>query len=254
MLRRLTLLLAVAALVVSACGGAPALTDPKEILTKSLQTLKDVKTLHLKADLSGQVNVPGFGAEGGSSNLSLQGTTLEGDLDVAGKKARVNLAVPAMLGFTADAVIVDQTLYYKLGGLLGGGSDKYQTQTVSGDDVTDLASDPQKAIDELTSYLDKPGVSPTKQPDEKCGDKDCYRVSLTLDPSELQDALSSAAPGVSASGTVSLWVQKNDLRPVKFTIGADAGDQGTFELTIELSRFDAGVSIEAPPADQVEGS
>ncbi len=254
MLRRFTLLLAAATLTLSACGGAPALTDPKEIATKSLLALKEVKTVHLKADLSGTVAVPGFGGGGGSSNLSLQGTTLEGDLDIAGKKAKVSVAVPALLGFTADAVFVDQTIYYKLGGVLGGGSDKYQKQEASGSGATEAASDPQKAIDDLKAYLDRPGVAPTKQPDEKCGDKDCYRVSLTLESSDLTDALGSAAPGLTANGVVNVWVQKSDLRPVKFTIGANTGDQGTIELTIELSRFDAGVSIDAPPADQVEGS
>ena len=75
MLRRLAFLIAGAAIVVGACSSgapaAPALTDPKEILTKSVATLKDVKSFHLKADVGGEVKIDltGQGSAGGALDL-----------------------------------------------------------------------------------------------------------------------------------------------------------------------------------------
>src|SRR6185312_9920756 len=104
-------------------------------------------------------------------------------------------------------------------------------------------------IDELNKFLNQPGVAPTKQADEKCGDKDCYHVSLNLTSDQLSgvtSGLGSAAP--SGTGTVDVWVQKTDMRPAKLTIAANAGDQGTVNVTTTLSNYDQPVTIN-PPAD-----
>ncbi|TMC61783.1 MAG: hypothetical protein E6J17_07900, partial [Chloroflexi bacterium] len=63
--RLLALIALVGALTVIACQGAPAapaLTDPKEILTQSILSLNNVKTLQIQGDLTGTVQVPNSGA------------------------------------------------------------------------------------------------------------------------------------------------------------------------------------------------
>ena len=103
-------------------------------------------------------------------------------------------------------------------------------------------------IDDINTFLNTPGVAPTKQADEKCGDKDCYHVTLNLTSAQLNDAtggaLASAAP--TASGTADVWFQKTDLRPAKLTIAGNAGAQGTLSLTMTLSNYDAAVTVTAP--------
>ena len=254
MLRRLVFLVAGAAIVVAACSStpsAPALTDPKEILTKSVTSVKDVKSFHFKADVSGQlkIDLTGQGSAGGA--LDLQGTTAEGDLDIANKKAKLTFGAPALFGVTGELIQIGNDTYTKVS-LLG---DKYQKTTSDAGDVGEVAGDPQKAIQELQDFLNKPGIAPTKLPDEKCGDKDCYHVSLNLTADQLGDSIGGALGGSAApegSGTLDLWVQKDNLRPAKLSVVVDAGDMGKITVNVAFTNYDASVSISEPPADQVQ--
>jgi hypothetical protein len=252
MLRRLTFLVAAAAIVVGACTAAPAapaISDPKEILTKSVLSIKDVKSFHFKAEVSGQVklDLSGTGSAGGA--LDLQGTTAEGDIDIANKKAKLSFGAPALFGVTGDLIQIGDDSYTKVS-LLG---DKYQKSTSESGDPGDVASDPQKLIAELNEFLNKPGIAPTKLADEKCGDKDCYHVALNLTSEQLGDSLpgglASGAPD--GSGTMDLWVAKDNLRPAKLGLKISAGDMGTVNVTVTFSGYDAPVTIEAPSADQI---
>ena len=253
MFRPFLLVATVATLALSACStapAAPALTDPRDILTKSILALKDVKTLHLKADVGGEIKLD-LTKSGKPTALKLDGTTAEGDIDIAGKKLRLAFAAPALLALTGEIIVLDQVSYTKIS-LLGPKYTK-STSTDSGNPAA-AAGDPLKLIDELNKFLNTPGVAPTKQADEKCGDKDCYRVSMTLTADQLNGAtggaLGSAAP--SGNGTLDVWVQKSDLRPAKFAIAANGGDQGSLTVTVTLSAYDAAVTVKAPPDSEIE--
>lgn len=249
MFSRLAYLGAAAAVAFAACSSgtpaAPALTDPKEILTKSVLTLKDVKSVHLQADVSGAVKLDLSGS-GNPASIDLKGTTASGDLDIANKKAHLSFSAPALLNVTADIIVIGNDTYTKVS-LLG---PKYtKTTSANASDPTSAAADPQKAIDEINKFLNTPGVAPTKQADEKCGDKDCYHVSMNLTSDQLSGVtggLGSGAP--TGTGTIDVWSQKSDLRPAKVAITANAGDQGTVTVTLTLSNYDAPVTIN-PPAD-----
>jgi hypothetical protein len=254
MLRRLAFLIAGAAIAVGACSGtpaAPALTDPKEILTKSVASLQDVKSFHMKADVGGEVKLDLTGQGSAGAGFSLDGTTAEGDVDIANKKAKIAFAAPALFNVSGEVIQIANDTYTKVS-LLG---DKYTKTTSEGDDPAAAAGDPQKAIQELTDFLNQPGVAPTKLPDEKCGDKDCYHVQLTLTSDQLGD-VGGAIPGASAapegSGTLDLWVQKDNLRPAKMTLGLDLEEMGNLDVTVAFSNYDGAVTVEAPPADQVQ--
>ncbi|HEY6057349.1 MAG TPA: LppX_LprAFG lipoprotein, partial [Candidatus Limnocylindrales bacterium] len=210
--------------------------------------LQSVKSFQMKATVSGKVNIDLTG-QGGAGALDLAGTTANGDVDIANKKAHISFDAPALLGTGADIIVVDQVSYVKISGPFGSG-DKYQKQE-STSDPTDLASDPQKAIADLKAGLDKLSTPPTKGADERCGDKDCYKVTLKLAASDL-GGLASSVPGVSGDGTIDVWVHKDDLRPAKLQIGVNAGDQGAVTITLELTNYDGSVSIQAPPADQIQ--
>ena len=96
----------VASLLLAACGSqvpaAPALSDPKDILTKTILSLKDVKTVEMTGTFTGKVTVPQMGA------LDLSTTTLSAAMDIPGKKAKFNLDAPAVLGTKVDAILVGQ--------------------------------------------------------------------------------------------------------------------------------------------------
>ncbi|HKG57264.1 MAG TPA: hypothetical protein VKA85_08450 [Candidatus Limnocylindrales bacterium] len=257
--RRLLALLAVLGLlvVVAGCQGAPvapALTDPKDILTRSVLSLKDVKTIQIKGELSGTASVPGSGS------IDLKGTTLDVSADIPAKKAHVGLSAPSILGTAADVIAVDNAVYLKVTGPLAAmaGADptgkykKTDVSAVASSDPGNVATDPQKAIDEFKAALDKL-PAPTKAADEKCGDKDCYHINIKVtdkDLAALDPTAASSLGGTPVTVNVDVWPQKDNLRPAKLGFTVDAGTMGTFTLTFTMT-YDQSVSISAPSADQI---
>ena len=80
-------------------------------------------------------------------------------------------------------------------------------------------------------------------------------MQLTLTGEEL-GSVGGVLPGASGapegSGTMDLWVQKDDMRPAKMTLTLDLEEMGTIDVTVAFSNYDAAVTIEAPPADQIQ--
>jgi hypothetical protein len=260
--RKLAPILALLAIVaIGACNptpAAPALTDPKEILTKTVLALKDVKTIDAKGDLTGTFAMQG-------SSIELKGTTFEFASDVAGKKVKLSASIPSFLNTSAEAIFVDQTVYYKIGGPLASqvGADptgkykKIEGISTGGASAAPSASvDPLKAIDDFNQLLAKL-PAPTKGANEKIGDQDCYHITLKATSDELKSLAPSPALGtipgldaVSGAVTVDVWSRTNDLRPAKIALGLDGGAQGNLTVTFNMT-YDSGVSIAAPPADQI---
>jgi len=255
MSRRLPLVLgAAAALILGACSApaAPPISDPMEILTKAVEASQAAKTVHVKATVSGSMALDLTG-QGAGSPLELTGTSLEGYVDIAAGNLKASFLAPALFGLSGEIIVVGGESYLKIG-LMG---DKYQKSSASDSPVGDTG-DPKKAIADLRKALADLPSPPTKAPDEKCGDQDCYRVSIAVPATDvggiLGDALGSGTPDLSGSGTVDVWVTRDDLRPARLAISADAGSSGKLTVTVEFTRWDGSVSISAPPADQVEES
>jgi hypothetical protein len=255
--RRFTLILvaliATASIVLAACGAqtpaAPALSDPKEILTATVLSLKDVKTVEFTGSFTGSLDVPELGTP-----LDLSTVKLSGAADIAGK-AKFVLDAPTILGTKIDALVVDNVAYYKIAGPLaavaGASADKFTKVDVpqeSGKPVTD-AAELAKAIDEFKTALDKLPTPPTKGADEKCGDQDCYHVTLALTAADIK-ALDPTATATEGSFNLDLWSRKNDLRPAKIAMSVTTPDVGTVGMTFEF-KYDVPVAVEAPPADQI---
>lgn len=262
--RRLLAILAVIGLFgLVACQGAPAvpvLSDPKDILARTVLSLKDIKTITVHGELTGTATIPGSGT------IDLKGTTLDASYDIAGKKGRFAVSAPSLLGTTAEALYVDNAAYYKITGPLASmlGADptgKYKKTDISqpGADPSAIAADPAAAIDKIKAALDKLPTPPTKAANEKCGDKDCYHIVLTLSDKDLAALSSTASPAPTptatsssapVSVTIDVWSQTDNLRPVKTVVAVDAGATGKGSLTLTLT-YDQAVSVSAPPADQI---
>ena len=245
--------LAFAALV-AACGGAPAapaLTDPDEIIVKSFETLQGAKSVHLDVGLTGSLTGDLFGT-GSATEFPLDTTKLSGDLDLANDRARLTFDVPALLGLSGEVLVIGETSYVKtsLTGPL------YQKSTNDGA-TEDVPSDPAEAIAELRKALEETeGLDPVKGADVACGEKECYRVDLTLDPS-LLSGLGEGAPipvdelPSDGTATVTFHVEKDTLRLAQLIVTASAAEQGEITMTLTLSNWDESVAISEPPADQV---
>jgi hypothetical protein len=130
---------------------------------------------------------------------------------------------------------------------LGRQVDEGRDPGVVGNPAGDV-TDPAKAAEELQDALDKLPTPPVKQPDEKCGDQDCYHVTIHASAADLK----AMDPTSSVDGDVTLdvWSRKSDFRPARIGASVASVDMGTFGVSIDI-RYDVSVSIEAPPADQV---
>lgn len=269
MTRRLFSLLAISAILLAACSGGsaatPALTDPKIILTDSTSSLTNLKSVHFKIAIAGTINagdLTGGGADSspvpGSSPtmVDLSGTTIEGDVDVTDSSGQVAVSVPALLAFSANVVVVGGIAYIKtsLGdtkyakldlGALAGSLPIPSLPAVGSPDPSAAAS-MLSAIDAELAKL----PPPSKLADETVNGQDCYHVQEVV-PSSAIPGASDALNGVSGTLTVDLWTQKSDLRPSRLVVVIDGGTAGKLTLTIDLTSYDAAVTIAAPPADQV---
>jgi hypothetical protein len=239
-------LLATLSMVLAACGStpqAPALTDPKDILTQAVVSVSSVKTVEVTGSFSGTIAAAQLGT------FDLSTVRMSGALDIPNKKAKFTLDAPTLLGTKIDALLLDQTAYLKIAGPIAGvaqvQSDKYTKTTVpaSSNNPTDVA----KIVADLKSALDKL-PAPVKAADEKCGDQDCYHVTLKLSAADLKalDSTSTLAGDV----TLDMWSHKSDYRPAKMVFGVTTPQLGTFSMTMEL-KYDVSVAVDAPPADQV---
>ena len=254
---RLTLGASVLA-VVAACGGgtpaAPALTDPVDILVQSVQTLNDVKSFHADVGVSGSVNVDAMGT-GQAQAFALDNTTAQLDVDVENTNAKATFSAPSLLGASGELIQIGNTSYVKTSftGPLYQKSESTEAGAVEG--ATDMSDED---IAQLREQLAKPEVAPTKGEDVACGDKQCYQVSIELTADEMQalggDLPTDEVPAEITNGTftVNFQVEKDTLRPAAIDITADLGAQGNVAINVDFSNWDEAVSIEAPPADQVQ--
>jgi len=246
-------ILATLAVVLGACAStppaAPALTDPKEILTSAVTSLKDVKTFELSSSFSGTVKVPNMG------DFDLSTIKMTASVDIANSKAKFNLDAPTLLGTKIDALAIGNTTYLKvsgmLGTMLGAGADKYTKNEIATPQGQPSANpaDVVKLVADIKAALDKLPTPPTKAADEKCGDQDCYHVTTKVTAADLK-ALDPTAAAVDGDISVDLWSRKSDYRPAKLAFAVTTAEMGTFGITLDL-KYDVPVSVDAPPADQI---
>jgi hypothetical protein len=230
----------------------PPLTDPKEILTKSVATLANVKTFHVDADLSGKVTANLGGTTSGAGQLDLAGTKGALDVDVTNKKVHATGSMPALLNSAAEAIVLPDALYYKISGPLSQGDKFSKLPIPSAATASDSPADPQQAIGQLNESLAKLPQAPTKLADAKCGDTDCYDVQIKLTAADVQALSPSAAPSGFTNGVITLDVlsRKSDLRPARFVAVLSSAELGSLTLALNVT-YDVAINVVAPPADQV---
>jgi hypothetical protein len=236
-----------AAFALAACGsGTPTLTDPIEILQKGAASLGELKSVHVRGAIDGEVALD-IGGLGSGAPLPLDGTTLEGDVDIANSALTAEVLAPALLNFRANLVVADGSAYLRAPLITG---DKWVRQPAGGA----MGGDPGAALDGLAAFLERPELKPEKLPDVRCAGTDCYSVRLTVPAAEVRGALGSlggAIPGLSGDAvgdvTVTVGVRKDDLRLATLGLDVPTGGSTPLSIDLELSKYDEPVTI-TPPA------
>ncbi|MGZ6314364.1 MAG: hypothetical protein ACXWNI_01900 [Candidatus Limnocylindrales bacterium] len=262
----------------SSAGSAVNPSDPSSIITQAISGGTAVKSFHLSVALSGTINAAFLKSTGDASlsaitsDLKLDGTSIEGDVDIANSAAHLALSVPAlpMMGnvpISADVILAGGSLYYKAS-LLGPKYTKADLSSLSSlaggmpVAVPTPGSSPlagmQDQIAQLRQQLDAAGAKATLVGVEQIGGKDAYHinVSVPLDllNSQIAAAAAAASPPVSVkidSASVDFWVYKDTYLPAKFELKGASSAIGSIDLVVTVSNYDQPVTIAAPPASDV---
>jgi hypothetical protein len=247
----------VALSILAACSGAPALTDPKEIIAQGLAATADLTSLHLKATVSGSLTDPGSGAE-----ISLDGTTASGDFATSGQ-GHFSFEVPTLLGLAGEVIVLGSDAYVKT--TLTGEQWAHQPIPLpspgesgapgsSGASASGSLDPKAMALAEVGKLLAKDGVVSKKLEDVDCGDVKCYHVQVTIPKSVVEKAdESNASQMETLTGDVVLDLLFNRenlwLTEVSTKVTTTSG---SVTAKVTFSKFNEAVTVSPPPSDQVQ--
>ena len=244
-------ILATLAVVLGACAStppaAPALTDPKEILTSAVTSLKDVKTFELSSSFTGTVKVPNIG------NFDLSTIKMAASVTSRTRRrsststrrrssARRSTPSPSATRPTEGRGMLAQML----------GAGPTSTRRTSPDTVRRAVGQPGrivKLVADIKAALDKLPTPPTKAADEKCGDAGLLPRDDEGDRRRPEGARPKRRRGRRGHQRRPLVTQERLPTRQARLRGRDA-EMGTFGITLDL-KYDVSVSVDAPPADQI---
>jgi hypothetical protein len=246
-------------------------SDPNSIVDNALNSTASVKSFHIKIEINGTITKEALQSEAASagfpitSDVKLDGTTLEGDVDVANSAASLNFNVPAlpMLGnqpLTGSLIAVDQVLYYKVS-LLGPKYSKLDLGSLaSGLPVpvpTAAATASMGLTGEFSAALDQlkaMGFKATLVGVEQIGGKDADHINISVPIDALNQEIAAASPSPMVqldSASIDFWIYTDNNQLAKFELKGASSQLGNLDLTLTITNYDAPVSISAPPASDI---
>ena len=258
--------------------------DPSSIISAVIAGGPDTKSFHLKIEVNGTIKASGLSGLGGDASsgltgdLKLDGSKIEGDVDLANQAAHLSATVSlgsagSTVTFPADIILKDAALYYKID-LPGLSSSKYTKSSV-GDLSSSLTGGAvavptvgpsglagvEDQVAQIRKALDDAGAKATLVGVDKIGGQDAYHITISvpldLINSKIAGAAASAASTAAAgltidSAAVDAWVYKSDNRLAKIEVSAASSKIGNLDVIVTVTNYDKPVTITAPPASQVE--
>jgi hypothetical protein len=260
------------AFVLGACGASATPTpppDPKQILQSGATALAALKSVHVDVELSGTIQNPNS-TTASAVPITLDGTKLSADIDIANQKGTASLVTPAALGGLTADVIVSGDIYVKAPSLLN--TDKWSQvpaamlSSLGSGALNSPLPSASAGVAGLDSLLGMSGVAVASEGTDACADGTCDKIAITITGAALQQAAGAAAsanplgagvPGLGSLGnlgdaTITVWTATSSGRLNKLTFAVSAGSLGNITVTVTLSKFDAPVTVTPPPADQVQ--
>lgn len=223
------------------------ITDPREMVARSLQAVLDADAVHLEGTLTG--SVPGKLVDRPEATISLAGSTLAIDIRPHDAKTRAHIAIPA-LAISLDTVTVWNDAWYRYG------SSSAWSKTTAGDASAKAGVDinPLTFVDRLREFLAGPGIEVVES-EVGCASASgrCHHLLIVAgrDPSRilaaaLPDGRGERLPDVPV--LITLDTDALTLRPLHLElIGTSADRTVTFDLLLDASRWNGDVTIDEPP-------
>lgn len=259
------------------------LSDPNSLITQLINGGPAVTSFHINIAVTGTIKAAALSSAAGSAggiltgDLKLDGTTIDGDVDVANQAAHISLNVPPLaalgnLPLTGDLILKDNVLYYQVS-LLG---TKYTEMDLSslGASLGSLASTLPVAVptpgasalagvaDEVAQVrqqLQAAGFAAKLVGVEQVDGKNAYHISISLPldaiNSDIAAAAASAAPGMKLdSASVDIWTYTDNYQLAKIQIQGASSTVGSLGITVTITNYGVPVTIAAPSASEIESS
>jgi hypothetical protein len=250
--------------------------DPNSIITSVINGGSDIKSFHLKIALSGTIKAAALKSAMASSgvqitsDVKLDGTAIEGDVDVANSAVHLSANVPAMamLGnvpITGDVIVVSNTMYYKAS-LLGPKYTKTDLGSLASGlpvSIPSILPSPGASaltgitdqIDQLRAQMKAAGVVATLVGVDKIGGQDANHINVSVPIDKLNAEIAAQASGGPAvtidSASVDFWVYKSSNRLAQMEVKGASSAFGSLDLTVTITNYDQPVSISAPAASDI---
>ncbi len=249
--------------------------DPNSIISSVISGGSDIKSFHIKIAVSGTVKAAALSQAGSSGipitgDVKLDGTAIEGDVDVANQAAHLTLNVPAMqmmgnIPITGDVILVSNTLYYKVS-LLGPKYTKTDLGSLAGSLPVAIPSALPTAgaselagltdqINQLRTEMQAAGVTATLVGVDQIGGQDANHINISVPIDKINEAIAAeASPGANMkvdSASVDFWVYKSNNRLAQVELKGASSTLGNLDLMITVTNYDQPVTVAAPAASDV---
>jgi lipoprotein LprG len=220
--RALGVLIVAVAFLATACtgGGGEPLPPGADVLKKSAEAMRTVKTAGFAIETEGKPPVPVRQADGRLTAAGDADGTIQ--IDLLGSLQELTF------------VLLGETVHFK--GPTGGFQKMTRAQLAAIYDPSAILSADKGVPALLTSATD-----PVTEAEEKIADVDAYRVAASLS----QQALLPLVPGITQAVDAKLWVDKATSRLLKASLPlGTGGTAGT--VTVTFRDYDAAVEVTAP--------
>jgi len=267
----------------TAAVATPTPADPDALFDLAIAEGSAWKSFHLDIEVGGTVTAAALKATGNPSwaNLktskSLDGFTIEGDMDPVHLAADLAISVPNMTAAggaptTVTLIVIDPLLYIKLssagpkyretklGTLTGDLGYKVAIPTPGGSSLVGIADD----VSNLRKALEAAKVTPTLVGIDQVGGRDAYHIALAVSLDTIDADIASAAAAVKEkamatflrqvkidSASAAIWIYTDSHQLARVQIAGTSSEVGSLSFNMTLTNFDQPVTITAPPASEI---
>jgi hypothetical protein len=251
--------IAVLAALVAGCqpsaDALPRLDDPQEILEEAIRTTAELEFVHAKLEAT-------TGALGQAQQYAV-----DGDIDLAQREFHALAEMGASgLSQRAELLLVGTDLFLRLQDSRAAppsGADRWQRQMLdAGNDPRNgLPATPAIAV-ALKALLADPGITSALEGMTTCGERQCYHVTISVDPEVTWRALNGGLIGGAPANEIGppdpavpelvFDVKVDEATRNLVSVATSISAEGqSVELAATLSGHDVEFELVPPPPDQV---
>jgi hypothetical protein len=253
------------ALLLGTSVAVSAQDDPSQLLSQALQATSTATSFHFLATADGTLNL---GEMMGNTPLPISGTKAEGDVSTNPQGAQLTFVVPlgsAALALSGGLIYPnDGSVYIKLALPMASSDDLWHQIPMDGASILGLTASPAPGSPDMATQiqdaLTQSGAVLTNEGDTPCAAGTCTKLHLEIPAAALDTTvgsllpMASAAPSAAAAAPIPVDILIDNATDRIDSLSSHVTDATTgtdLTLAIQLSAYDAPVTIAAPPADQV---